>query len=66
MTHLSPAELVDAAEGTLGPSRVPHLETCAVCRDELTGVTAALDAAREAGVRRIGAITEQRPEKAPR
>jgi len=50
MTHLSPAELVDAAEGTLGPSRVPHLETCAVCRDELTGVTAALDAAREAGV----------------
>jgi hypothetical protein len=50
MTHLSPAEFVDAAEGALGAPRAAHLEACAGCRRELAGVTAALDAARGVGV----------------
>jgi hypothetical protein len=35
MTHFSPREFVDAAEGTLGPDRLVHAEQCASCRQEL-------------------------------
>jgi len=44
MSHLSPAELVDAVEGVPAPARAAHLESCAACRDEVARVTAALTA----------------------
>jgi hypothetical protein len=46
MSHLSPAELVDAAEGALTPSRAAHIEACAACRDEAARLAGALAAAR--------------------
>lgn len=38
MSHLSPAEFVDFAEGTLGSERARHLETCGVCRAQAATV----------------------------
>lgn len=32
MTHLTPSEFVDFAEGALDPSRADHVEGCAACR----------------------------------
>ncbi len=35
MSHFSPAELVDAAEGTLPAERAGHLEACPRCREQV-------------------------------
>lgn len=32
MTHLSPSEFVELTEGTLGPARAAHVDTCDACR----------------------------------
>jgi len=50
MSHLSPAEFVDAAEGALVPARAAHLESCASCRQQATRVSGALTDARRVDV----------------
>jgi hypothetical protein len=50
MTHLSPAEFVEAAERTLPPPRAGHLERCERCRTSMADVRAALDAAQAVDV----------------
>jgi hypothetical protein len=42
MTHCSPAELVEAFDGTLPPGRGAHLERCATCRERLAELRAAV------------------------
>lgn len=46
MTHLSPAELIDLAEQP-DPLPAPHLSQCAVCREQITLLRAALSDAKE-------------------
>lgn len=48
MPHLSPAELIDLAEGTRSP--VPHLSGCEVCRRHVAELRVALRAAAAAEV----------------
>jgi hypothetical protein len=50
MTHLSPGEFVDAAEGTLAAGRAAHLERCSRCAAQAVTVREALDAAALAEV----------------
>jgi hypothetical protein len=50
MSHLSPAEFVDAAEGVLPAARAAHLEACAACREQAGGLAVALRAAGEVDV----------------
>jgi hypothetical protein len=50
MSHLSPAEFVDAAEGVLPPARAAHLEACTACREQAAGLAGALRAAGEVDV----------------
>ena len=38
MAHLSPDQFVDIADGVLVESDVPHLGTCAVCREQLASL----------------------------
>lgn len=45
MSHLSPPEFVDLAEGVLAPARAAHLDTCDSCRAQAAGVDDALRAA---------------------
>ena len=42
MSHLTPAELVDAAEGVLDASRQEHLDRCDRCRVELNALAEVL------------------------
>lgn len=42
MSHLSPSEFVDLAEGALGPGRAAHASTCAACRAQAAVVHDAL------------------------
>lgn len=42
MSHLSPEEFVDLADGTLTPSRAAHADTCAACRQQADEIGAAL------------------------
>ena len=42
MSHLSPSEFVDLAEGALDPRRAAHAETCAACRAQAAVVENAL------------------------
>lgn len=48
MTHLSPQEFVDAAEGGLDGRRLAHLDGCEACRRELDAMRAMLDDAAHA------------------
>jgi hypothetical protein len=50
MTHLSPAELVDAIDDALTPSRTEHLERCAGCCARVAELRLTFDAARGAEV----------------
>lgn len=53
MRHLTPDELVDAAEGTPGPgaaARRAHLETCESCRREVAHLSRMMSEAGEVGV----------------
>jgi hypothetical protein len=38
MTHFTPQEFVDAAEGGLDARRLAHVDACRACRDELTAM----------------------------
>jgi hypothetical protein len=42
MKHLTPTELVDAADGALAADRAAHLDGCAACRSQVAGLTATL------------------------
>ncbi len=46
MNHLTSDELIDAAEGTLDPSRREHLATCAACAREVADLASVLTEAR--------------------
>lgn len=46
MNHLTPAEIVDAAEGTRGPATSEHLQGCERCRDEVSRASAMLASVR--------------------
>ncbi len=48
MTHLSPSELVDLAEGVLDPSRASHAENCEACRAQGQALRDVLQHARTA------------------
>jgi hypothetical protein len=50
MSHFSPDEFVDAAEGTLAADRAAHLQSCAQCRDQAAATATAIGAAREVDV----------------
>ena len=47
MSHLAPAEFVDAADGVLPAPRLAHLEHCRRCAMEMAAVRRTVDAARE-------------------
>lgn len=42
MNHLTPDELIDAAEGVLGAERTRHFDTCEFCRKEVAALRALL------------------------
>ena len=46
MRHLTPDELVDAVEGTLGPAPTAHLDSCDHCQREKRELAALLGDAR--------------------
>jgi len=46
MSHLSPDDFVDAAEGTLRADRAAHLASCVHCREQAAAVRTAIEAAR--------------------
>src|SRR6476619_5783175 len=48
MTHLSPAELVDAIDDALAAPRAQHLERCADCRARAAELRLTVEAARPA------------------
>lgn len=50
MSHFSPDEFVDAAEGTLRAERAAHLASCARCGEQAAAVRKALGMAREVDV----------------
>jgi hypothetical protein len=45
-SHLRQTELVDLVEGTLPPSRLAHLESCAACRQQAADLSATMQDAR--------------------
>jgi hypothetical protein len=55
MTHLSPSEFVDLADGALDPARAAHVERCEACRRQAQAVRTMM---QEAG-------TEAVPEPSP-
>jgi hypothetical protein len=50
MNHLTPDELVDAVDGTLGAGRQAHLDGCATCRAEATRLRIVLGDAQDVPV----------------
>ena len=38
MTHLSPAEFVDLADGVLAPARASHVDRCSACRTQAEAI----------------------------
>ena len=50
MAHLSPDQLLDIVEGTRVEREFPHLESCAVCADQLADLRSAVAAAAEVQV----------------
>lgn len=50
MHHLSPDTFVDLLDGTLAEEAVPHLASCAACRQQLQELRATWQAASEADV----------------
>jgi hypothetical protein len=50
MTHLTPEEFVDAADGVLDPPRQAHLDACPTCRREVTALAALLREASAAPI----------------
>jgi len=50
MTHLSPEQLLDVADGTRPDDEVPHLQSCAICAREVADLRGTIDAAAEVDV----------------
>ena len=50
MSHLSPDQLLDVADGTRVEREFPHLESCAVCARQLGDLRSAINAAAEVQV----------------
>jgi hypothetical protein len=50
MTHLSPEQLLDVADGTRPDEEFPHLQSCAICAREVADLRGAIGAAAEVGV----------------
>lgn len=50
MTHLTDEQLVDAADGTLGPAPAAHVRHCSVCAAKVEALRRTLEAVRGAGV----------------
>ncbi len=46
MSHLAPAEIVDAVDGALAPDRLAHARECAPCREEIDRAGAMLGRVR--------------------
>jgi len=47
MTHLSPPQLIDAADGRAAAREAAHLESCRACREQVASLVEVLTAARE-------------------
>lgn len=50
MTHLSPEQLLDVADGTRPGQEFPHLQSCAICAREVANLRGTIDAAAEVDV----------------
>jgi hypothetical protein len=50
MTHLSPEQLLDVADGTRPDQDFPHLQSCASCAREVADLRGTIDAAAEVDV----------------
>ena len=50
MTHLSPEQLLDVADGTRPDGEFPHLQSCATCAREVADLRGTIDAAAEVDV----------------
>ena len=50
MSHLTPEQFVDVAEGTRPETSLPHLASCDTCRRQLAGVRAMMSEAVAGGV----------------
>jgi hypothetical protein len=50
MTHLSPEQLLDVADGTRPDDEFPHLQSCAICAREVADLRETIDAAAEVDV----------------
>ena len=50
MTHLSPEQLLDVADGTRPDEEFPHLQSCAICAREVADLRGMIDAAADVGV----------------
>ncbi len=50
MTHLSPEQLLDVADGTRPDDEFPHLQSCAICAREVADLRGTIDAAAEVDV----------------
>jgi hypothetical protein len=50
MTHLSPEQLLDVADGTRPDDEFPHLQSCATCAREVAGLRGTIDAAAEVDI----------------
>ena len=49
MSHVTPGELIEAADGTLDPARRRHLESCAECARAVVALEGAMREMRHAG-----------------
>ena len=49
MSHVTPEELIEAADGALGPARRRHLEACAECARAVAALEGAMREMRHAG-----------------
>jgi hypothetical protein len=50
MTHLSPEQLLDVADGTRSGGELPHLQSCAMCARQVADLRAAMGAAADVSV----------------
>jgi hypothetical protein len=48
--HLTPEQLLDVADGTRADREFPHLQSCATCARQLSGLRSAIEAAAEVSV----------------
>ena len=63
--HLAPEELIDLAEGGRAESTAPHLQACAVCRQQIVTLRAAMSAVVDAADAASGGNGADIPEPSP-